>query len=499
MEFEFDIRGRPGSGPQRPFSMLVLGDFSGNGRTATGPAADRPILRLDLDTVDGLWSRFQPLLSLETDSTAIEIRPRTIEDFVPDRLYRTLPLFDGLKQLRERLLEPSTARAALDDLLAAANGAAENAEDSPAPAAEGADRMFERLLGKPQDGSGARRREPAPDTALESFVRGIVAPHIVPGTDRRAEAAIESVDRAAAEIMRRILHHPGFQRLEASWRSLTDLVTELELDESLQLSVCDISRSEMLAGLPNPGNSLAESGLFQLLVERRRRAADDTPWSVIIGDFSFDGSSEDVALLTALGAAAAANGAVFLAAARPRLLGCESPAQLADTGSRVQSEDRSSPWQALRRSPLAPHIGLALPRLLGRLPYGAETEPTDSFPFEEMPERIHEHYLWLNPAYACGRLLAQSYTRDGWRMQPGDHVDLGTLPAHTFEEDGQRQLQPCAEVLLPESAMVAIMEAGVMPLVSYRNQNTAVLGRFQSIADPARALAGPWSGAPQRT
>jgi len=79
-------------------------------------------------------------------------------------------------------------------------------------------------------------------------------------------------------------------------------------------------------------------------------------------------------------------------------------------------------------------------------------------------------------------------------MEPGDHLDLGQLPAHHYTEDGEPGLQPCAELLLSESTMVAMLDQGLMPLVSYRNQNTAVLGRFQSISSPAAALAGPWSG-----
>ena len=77
-------------------------------------------------------------------------------------------------------------------------------------------------------------------------------------------------------------------------------------------------------------------------------------------------------------------------------------------------------------------------------------------------------------------------------MEPGDHVDLGNLPAYHFKEDGESRLQPCTELLLSESTMVAMLDAGLMPLISYRNQNTAVLGRFQSIAKPAAPLAGPW-------
>ena len=232
--------------------------------------------------------------------------------------------------------------------------------------------------------------------------------------------------------------------------------------------------------------------MFELLVERRRQATDDTPWSVIVGDYYFGRTNEDIALLTALGAAAAVNGGIFLGGASPEILGCSAVAELADARYWSSAGDGSTLWQSLRTSPVADRIGLALPRVLGRLPYGEETEEIDSFHFDEMPQRNHEDYLWANPAFACSRLLAESFTRQGWNMEPDAHVDLGYLPAHHYTQDGESRLQPCAELLLSESTMVAMLDHGLMPLVSYRNQNTAVLGRFQSIASPLQALSGPW-------
>ena len=183
---------------------------------------------------------------------------------------------------------------------------------------------------------------------------------------------------------------------------------------------------------------------------------------------------------------------VFLGGARPEILGCSTTAELADARYWSSAADGSTLWQSLRTSAVADRIGLALPRVLARLPYGEETEEIDSFHFEEMPQRNHEDYLWANPAFACGRLLAESFTLHAWDMEPGSHVDLGYLPAHHYNEDGESRLQPCAELLLSESTMVAMLDQGLMPLVSYRNQNTAVLGRFQSIASPLQALSGPW-------
>lgn len=503
MEFEFNVRGVAAAREtQHPFNLLVLGNFSG-GTPADGAdstAADlapRRILPVDLDRIGTLWSALRPGLALQAGDHQIEFAPRDLDDFHPDQLYRNLPVFAELRALRKRLLDPATAQAALASLLADRGPVAGEGVDEPVAAVdaggEEAGDLFERLLGRPGGQVASHPQTAAGLAQLDAFIRDLVAPHVVHAPDPRVDTAVDSVDLATAGLMRGILHQREFQALEASWRALTDLVSELELGEDLQLFVCDIRREELLAALPDPGSSLQESALFQLLVERRRQAADDTPWSAIIGDYYFDARPEDIALLTALGAAAAACQAVFLGGARPHILGCSSPAELADAKYWSVGGDQRELWQALRRSPVADRIGLALPRLLGRLPYGQGGEEIDAFRFEELPERRHEHYLWLNPAWACGRLLAQEFTRAGWAMKPGDHVDLGALPAHHYSEDGESRLQPCAELLLSEATMVAMLEQGLMPLVSYRNQNTAVLGRFQSIAVPLRALAGPWA------
>jgi type VI secretion system protein ImpC len=503
IDLEINLRGEAfgTKSVAQPFNILVLGNFSGQSAdpAAAESIAKRKITRVDVDNVDELFSLFTPWLQLlDFSSASIELSPRDLDDFHPDHLFRSLPAFAELRDMRKKLLDPATAHSALDEILSAgAVVEGEIVDEAAGPGssdpAEDSGLMFERLLGRP-----ASRAEPQGEAVselrkLDIFIRELVAPHIVHDPDPRVETAIDSVDQATADLMRRILHHADFQALESSWRSLTELVSTLELDEDLRLYVCDIRREELLAGLPDPGAGIGDSALFHLLVERRRQAADDTPWTIIAADYFFGRNAEDIALLTALGAAAAVNGGIFLGGARPAILGCSTTAELADARYWSSSSEDGSLWQSLRTSPVADRIGLALPRVLARLPYGEGTEEIDSFQFEEMPQRSHEDYLWANPAYSCARLLAENFTHQGWAMEPGANVDLGYLPAHHYSEDGEPRLQPCAELLLPESTMVAMLDQGLMPLVSYRNQNTAVLGRFQSIAAPAAALAGPWA------
>jgi type VI secretion system protein ImpC len=499
MDFEFNVRG-DASGKRRetkPFNLLVLGNFSGNAAITADTAeniAKRRIIRVDLDTADELWNLLAPRLDLQLGSTSIEFTPRDIEDFHPDGLFRSLPVFSTMRDMRKKLRDPDTAGSALDDILAAGAPIEGEIVDDPGPQADGEDSgaMFERLLGKAADRAEPARQGTPEQQKLDTLIRELVAPHIVHEPDPRVETALYSIDLGTAELMRQILHHPAYQDLESRWLSLFGLVSQLELDEHLQLYVCDIQHEELLAALPDPGVSLQECRLFQLLVDRRRQATDDTPWTLIVGDAYFGPGPEDTALLTALGAAAAVNGGVFLGGARPQMLGCGSVAELADARYWSADGEDCRLWQSLRTSAVAGNIGLALPRVLARLPYGENSEEIDSFMFEEMPERNHEDYLWANPAFSCARLLAEQFTREGWAMRPGTHVGLGDLPAHQYKQDGESSLQPCAELLISESTMEAMLEQGLMPLISYRNQNTAVLGRFQSIASPASALGGPW-------
>jgi predicted component of type VI protein secretion system len=118
----------------------------------------------------------------------------------------------------------------------------------------------------------------------------------------------------------------------------------------------------------------------------------------------------------------------------------------------------------------------------------------ESFPFEELaPRREHASYLWGNGALACALLIGRAFASRGWEMEPGDELEVENLPAHIHDDGGGKNLQPCAEVALVDRAAEAILGAGLMPLLSHKGRNAVHVMRFQSIAQPAQALSGPWS------
>lgn len=496
----------------RAMRILVLGDFSG--RSDEGAVGDdakvgeRPIVRVDVDNFEDLLQRFAPRIRISPSGTErpVELEFRALEDFRPESLNERVPLFRKLHDIRERLLhsmELDWAAAELQSLLGSGSQAADaptNAEGAAAEARPESDtETIERLLGKPvaRDRAVGSESDVQAQAAVSELVRRAVAPHVVPKSPPQRDVYLRTIDRALSERMRGLLHAPAFQALEASWLSLHQLVTNLETDEGLQVHVLDVSRQELESDLAAARGNLNGSGIYRLLVERTGAGTPGgEPWSLLLGNYEIGPEASDLGLVAALGLIAASAGGPFLAAASPGLLGCRSLAQAPDpSGWSDLPTDAEATWSALRKSPIAPWVGLVAPRVLLRLPYGKDSEPVDGFEFEELgPGRRHEDYLWGNSAFACGLLIGQAYTARGWSMAPGDLLDLGDLPAHVYREDGEKRLQACAEVYLTERAAGAMLGRGIMPLLSFKGRNLVRLARFQSIASPPAALMGSWRG-----
>jgi type VI secretion system protein ImpC len=509
LEFEFRFA-RPDGRPARqrdaesPFRILVMGDFSGQGPHAeAGRLKDRSPIPVDIDSFDRAIARLAPRAAIAPEGPgagAPEIAFGALDDFHPDALVPKLEAFRELRRLRERLLDPAT----FEETAAAMTREAEQApatDDKPGPAPDAAQEdhgaTFERLLGgRIETGTDTGGQPTALAGGAQELIERLVEPHLVRGADPdRQRLLVAAVDDGLAREMAAVLHDPAFQRLEAAWRGLYWLASSLETGEELTIHLLDASKQELAADIGAAGADLAASTLYRKLVEQGAEGPDGEPWAVIVGDYRFGPAKEDLSLLAALGAIASRAGGPFLAAADPALLGCRSLAETPDPGNWTGLDPETEEgWQMLRRSAVGPWIGLALPRVLLRLPYGRQTDPIEAFAFEELPgARHHEAYLWGNPAFACALLIGQAFQDNGWELQPGDRLDLADLPAHSYTEDGESRLKPCAEVLLSQRAAEAVLARGVMPLLSHRNANAVRLMRCQSLADPPTALAGPWS------
>jgi type VI secretion system protein ImpC len=334
--------------------------------------------------------------------------------------------------------------------------------------------------------------EPARKTGeIQEFARQLAAKYSVSAPDPRQPDVVAAVDGAIGDTMRAILHHPDFQALEAIWRATFLFARQIETGPQLKIYLVDISKQELAADLA-ASEDLRKSGIFRLLVEKAVDTPGADPWSVVVGNFKFGSGSEDMDLLAKLAAVAQRAGAAFLGEADPSLLGCPSLEAVPHPRDWSESKAHES-WKQLRLRPESASVALALPRFLLRLPYGQETSPLEAFEFEEFPgPPSHNGYLWGNSAFLVALLLGQSFSEAGWEMRLGSLSQIENLPLHTYRVEGDSQLKPCAEVLLTEEAVEGILDHGLIPLVSYKGRDSVRVGRFQSMAEPYRPLAGRW-------
>jgi type VI secretion system protein ImpC len=485
--------------------LLVLGDFSGrglNGGEGERPAiSQRKLHPVDVDSLDRVLGRIAPEITLGLgESLAARVSFAEIEDFHPDSLFRRVPLFDELRDLRARLHKGDTYREAAAQLRAmlslqvpAAPSGEEATPAADAGAAEGDGATLERLLGRPA--GGATQADKSARSAVARLIGEAIREHIVPEADAGQQVYFDAADQALGDLMRQILHHPDFQALEALWRGVEFLISRLELDEDFQLVLLDVSKAELMEDMRQAGAEIEQSELYRLLIEQGVDVPGTEPWSLIVGHYCFDNSEDDTQLLASLGTIGAHAGGPFLAQASATLLGCDSLAATPNPRDWGGGDaDGRQHWEALRASPSAQWIGLALPRMLLRLPYGPDTDEIDSFAFEEVAEASdHRRFLWGNPAVGCAALICQAFTERGWQMSPGDILDIADLPAYSYPADDERKILACAEVYLTETAADRILDQGLMPIMSLHNTNRVRLLRFQSIASPPRALAGAWT------
>jgi type VI secretion system protein ImpC len=485
-----------------PFSVAVLADFSGRcnrGLCETGSSiATRGRFSVDVDNLDNLPMKLDveihiPLVSKE--GPCITLRFKELDDFHPDKIFDRLEVFQKLKTTRKLLQDPATFAEAASQVRSWAAGQQEQVRQEEEPVDSNHDQKesdvdtIERLLGKKTN------REPSSASAnqfvdIESLIHEVVKPYVVPAPDPQQAEFVAQVDQAISGQMRAMLHYPDFQEIEAAWRMLQFLVTQVETDETLKLYLIDVSKAELAADLAST-DQIQSTGAYHLLA----RQSEAEPYAVILGGYEFEQSAEDIKLLRRLGLVAQAAGAPLLTAADSHFAGCQSLAATPDPDDwRWQANASAIPlWQDLRHSPEATYIGLVLPRFLLRLPYGKDTDPVEQFDFEEFsPFAGHEQYLWGNSAALCACLLAEAFREFGWSLTNGLRCDLADIPMHIYQSEGEKHVTPCAETILTERAMESVIGRGLMPVLSIKGRDAIRIPRFQSIAEPPAPLAGPW-------
>lgn len=309
---------------------------------------------------------------------------------------------------------------------------------------------------------------------------------------RSIQAIIAEIDRKMSEQIEHIIHHPEFQQLESTWRGLHYLVNGTETDEMLKIRVMNISKKELHRTLRrHKGIGWDQSPIFRRIYEEEYGQLGGAPYGCLVGDYAFDHSAPDVELLGEIAKISAAAHCPFIAGADPGVMQMNSWQELANPRdlTKIFENTEYAPWRSLRESDDSRYIGLAMPRFLGRLPYGAKTNPIDDFDFEENTDGAdHSRYLWVNAAYAMAVNINRSFKYYGWAssirgVESGGLVE--GLPCHTFPtDDGGVDMKCPTEIAISDRREAELAKNGFMPLVHRKNADVAAFIGAQSLQKP---------------
>jgi len=336
-------------------------------------------------------------------------------------------------------------------------------------------------------------------SAIEQGVRTLAAQALenttLVGSDvlKSIEALIAQLDVTLTKQINLILHHPDFQKLEGAWRGLHYLVNNTETDEMLKIRVMNITKPELGSTLKRySGVAWDQSPLFKAVYEAEYGQAGGEPYGCLVGDYHFDHSPNDALLLGEMAKISAAAHCPFIAAASPTVMQMDSWQELANPRDLTSTftTPEYAVWRSLRESDDSKYLGLAMPRFLARLPYGAKTDPVDEFNFEEETNGAdHSRYTWANSAYAMATNITRSFKMYGWCSRIRGRESGGlveSLPVHTFpSDDGGVDMKCPTEIAISDRREGELAKNGFMPLLHWKNTDYAAFIGAQSLHKPA--------------
>src|SRR2546428_6455470 len=340
-------------------------------------------------------------------------------------------------------------------------------------------------------------RSDAAKEAVESAVRTLAEQALSQTTLISAdtigtiEAMIAALDQKLSEQVNLIMHHKAFQEVESAWRGLNYLVTNNETDEMLKIRFFNVSKAELGRTLKRyKGIAWDQSPIFKKIYEQEYGQFGGEPFGCLVGDYYFDHSALDTELLGQMAQIGAAAHCPFIAGVSPTLMQMESWQELANPRdlTKIFTTPEYAPWRSLRESEDSRYVGLAMPRFLGRYPYG-KNNPLEEFNFQEDTEGArHDKFTWVNSAYGMAVNITRSFKLFGWcsrirGVESGGAVE--GLPVHTFPtDDGGVDMKCPTEIAISDRREAELAKNGFMPLLHRKNTDIAAFIGAQSLQKP---------------
>jgi type VI secretion system protein ImpC len=342
--------------------------------------------------------------------------------------------------------------------------------------------ISETRIGRDEEQREQSRREIV--TLVEEVMKGTV--RVSKDVEASINARIGDIDALISKQLNEIMHNSAFQKLEASWRGLHFLVMSSETSTMLKIKVLNTSKADLQRDLDR-AVEFDQSALFKKVYEEEFGTFGGAPFGALIGDYDFSRHPQDVGMLEKLSNVAAAAHAPFFAAASPELFNLDSFTEIGTPRDLAKIFDtvEYAKYKSFRESEDSRFVGLTLPHILMRLPYGPDTVPVQAFNYvEDVDGKDHGKYLWGNAAFALGARLSDAFAKYNWcaaiRGVEGGGLVEG-LPTHTFRTDeGEVALKCPTEIAITDRREKELSDLGFIPLVHCKGTDYAAFFGMQS-------------------
>lgn len=315
------------------------------------------------------------------------------------------------------------------------------------------------------------------------------APHVL---DKLEPSLLDGmmceIDHRLSTQLDDILHDPQWQALESHWRGLASLLAEADPQQNVYVDLLDVDKINLQDDFAECSD-LSQSILHQQIYQQEYDMPGGEPYTAIISAFEFDASAPDLQLLKDLTSVAAKAHCPIIANVSPRFFKRESFADVLAIDDLPVFLDRADyiNWQAFRESEAARYLGLCMPQLLARLPYG-EQNPTRGFYYEErMQIDRWQNYCWMPASFAFAANIVKSFQEHGWCVNirgPESGGKVQPVLLHQYDLGYGLQTKIPTQALIAESRELQFSECGFIPLSYYKNRDYACFFSANSAHKP---------------
>ncbi len=314
---------------------------------------------------------------------------------------------------------------------------------------------------------------------IAEFAKSVVAEAKTVDPLLEIKQRIAEIDGVITKQLNHILHDEKVQKLEGSWRALHKFVNNADTGPDLKLRLFNVGKAELLTDFERAAE-FDQTALFKKIYEEEYGTFGGSPYTIVVADFEFGRTAQDIALLEHLSNVSAASHAPTLTAAHPSLMDLDTWLDLPKPRDLTKIFDSAEMirWRAFRDSEDSRYVVLTLPRVMERLPYDPATNPVEGLFFtEDVGVGEHAKYLWGNAAYELAGRITNAFTNYGWcaamRGVEGGGLITG-LPAHTYRtDDGETVLKCPTETPITDRREKELNDAGFIALLHQKGTDRA--------------------------